>query len=202
MMFQILKEFLHPTCHICNTHFMHRKDWVTHILGPSHLQKLAEIKAEGSVPLEEHESTFQDELFTIHVDLNREERVTNVVTVKALNGKESLTEEMKEILKNDRGEIVLPEGEIPIPKEYSSDLTVGADAVVAVNGNRCRVCRVYIPEEKSVDEHCSSREHFNQYVSFLKRVVSESEYKKKYLKKSNMSSISNHLEPSSGTQGT
>ncbi|XP_021956802.1 uncharacterized protein LOC110852931 isoform X3 [Folsomia candida] len=178
---RVLKEFLHPTCQFCKAHFMHRKDWVTHLVSPAHFKKIQELKAEqGSTPsLEAAESHFQDELFSIHIELNMEERVTNAITIQSRDGKEPLTEEMKEILKNDRGEIVLPDGEIPLPKEYSNELMVGADAVVAVNGNRCRVCRVYIPEDKSVDSHCSSREHFNQYVSFLKRVNRHREHRER-----------------------
>lgn len=68
----------------------------------------------------------------------------------------------------------ISQGIIPLPKEYNKELMVGGDAVVAVNGSRCRICRVYIPEDKKLEEHCSSKEHFNQYVSFLKRVVSVS----------------------------
>lgn len=91
---------------------MHRKDWVTHLVSPAHFKKIQELKAEqGSTPsLEAAESHFQDELFSIHIELNMEERVTNAITIQSRDGKEPLTEEMKEILKNDRGEIVLPDG--------------------------------------------------------------------------------------------
>ncbi len=136
------------------------------------LQKLKDENGTSAL-LTDQESPNQDELFTIYMELNPDERITNAITIKSKDGRESLTEEMKDILKNDRGEIVLPDGEIPLPKEYNKELMVGADAVVSVSGNRCRVCRVYIPEDKSVDEHCNSKEHFSQYVSFLKRVVSK-----------------------------
>lgn len=58
----------------------------------------------------EHESLTQDELFTVHMELNRDERPLVGITIKSLDGRESLTEEMKEILKNDRGEMDLPDG--------------------------------------------------------------------------------------------
>jgi len=176
---RVLKEFLHPTCRFCKTHFMHRIDWVTHMLSASHLKKLADLKAAGSTTegngptLEDQETPSQDELFAVYVDLARDERTTNAITVKSIDGKQSLTEEMKDILKNDRGEIVLPEGEIPIPETFvANGEPVGEEAIVEVSGSRCRVCRVYIPEDKDKEEHCKTKDHFQNYVSFLKRVVS------------------------------
>jgi hypothetical protein len=154
---------------------MHRIDWVNHTLSSSHLQKLADIKntAGSEVSLEEQEVPSQDELFAVYLDLARDERPTNALSIRSSDGKQSLTEEMKEILKNDRGEIVLPEGEIPIPEAYKEGGdAVGEEAIVEVSGSRCRVCRVYIAEEKDKNVHCKTKEHFHNYVSFLKRVVS------------------------------
>jgi len=151
---------------------MHRIDWVTHLLSHNHIGRIHELKTEGTTPLGEQESPFQDELFAINMELARDERPTNAITIRSLDGKESLTEEMKEILKNDRGEIVLPTGEIPIPQEYDENVEIGEESIVGVSGSRCRVCRVYIADDKDVTGHCKTREHFNMYVSFLKRVVS------------------------------
>ena len=118
---QILKEFLHPNCRVCDAQFVHRMDWVNHIVGTSHLKKLAELKAAGK-NLEDHESTTQGELFSLSIEIGQDEHPSNCITVRNLDWKIPLKDDLKALLRDDMD---VPEGEIIIPQKYDETVAVG-----------------------------------------------------------------------------
>ncbi|CAG7829914.1 unnamed protein product [Allacma fusca] len=167
---RILKEYLHPSCRFCNNNFVHRMDWVNHLYSLSHLRKLAELKEQGA-DLEEQESSLQNELFSINLELGKDERPSSILNIRSQDYKQPLKDDLKEMLKNDKGELVLPEGEIDIPKEYEENKSYGEEAVLNVEGACCKVCRVYIANRNDIDMHLKSKPHYGMYVSYLKKIV-------------------------------
>ena len=99
-------------------------DWVNHLSSVAHLKKVVELKGEG-VDIPEAESPNQDDLFYIHVDIGREEKAINILSVKPADYKIPSKEDLKEMLKEENGELVLPEGEIELPKEYDENIKYG-----------------------------------------------------------------------------
>lgn len=134
------------------------------------MKKLSELKAEGKLSPSDLESTSQEELFAVHIEVTKTEKPLNIVNFHSLGGREPLTDDVKDMLAGEKGEIVLPEGEIKIPEQYDENIAVGEDAVFAVGGSCCKVCRIYIQVGEQPG-HCKSRQHFDSYVEYLKRVV-------------------------------
>jgi len=167
---RVLKEFLHPNCRFCKSQFVHRKDYIEHIMSPAHKKKLIELKQEGKVYVTDQESTLQEELFAVHIELTKEEKLLNIVNVHSLGGQQPLTDDIKSMLQGENGEIQLPTGEIKIPENFDENVAFGEDAIFKVGGSCCKVCRIYISEGEDSD-HCKSRQHFDSYVEYLKRVV-------------------------------
>lgn len=136
------------------------------------MKKLVELKQEGKLNVCDQLSISQEELFAVHIEVTKEERPLNIVNFHSLGGQLPLTDDVKAMLAGEKGEVILPEGEIKIPDQYDENVAVGEDAVILVGGSCCKVCRIYIKEEEQ-DGHCKARQHFDSYVEYLKRVVSK-----------------------------
>ncbi|ODM93866.1 hypothetical protein Ocin01_12816 [Orchesella cincta] len=172
---RVLKEFLHPNCRFCKSQFVHRRDWIEHLFSTGHLKKLLQLKEEGQI-VTDQETTSQEELFAVHIEINKDERPLNIVNIHTLGGRVPLTDDVKDMLQGEKGELVLPEGEIPIPDKFDESVAVGEDAIVVVGGSCCKVCRIYINAGEE-GAHCKGRQHFDSYVEYLRRVVKLREQK-------------------------
>jgi hypothetical protein len=173
---RILKEFLHPTCRICNAHFVHRADWIAHLITLSHLRRLVELKGEGA-DMTCHESATQDELFAISIDMSGDDHITNAITIKAIEPQVVVKDDMSAMLNNGKDDLAVPEGEITIPETYDEAVAVGEEAIMTVAGSCCKVCRQFIADEADVQPHLKSKTHFNIYVAHLKQLVKAREEK-------------------------
>lgn len=84
-----------------------------------------ELKQEGKISVIDQESTLQEELFAVHIELTGDEKLLNIVNVHSLGGQQPLTDDVKAMLQGENGEIQLPEGEIPIPDKFDENVVFG-----------------------------------------------------------------------------
>lgn len=145
----MLKEFLHPNCRFCKSQFVHRRDWVEHILSVAHMKKLVELKQEGKISVLDQENTSQEELFAVHIEVTKDDKTMNILNIHSLGGRQPLTDDIKNMLAGEKGEIVLPEGEIAIPEKFEENTIIGKQFckhhVIPCNGSYlitvCVTCR-------------------------------------------------------------
>lgn len=89
------------------------------------MKKLLELKEAGQLTNADLQSTSQDELFAVHIEVSKEEKPLNIVNFHSLGGRQPLTEDIKAMLAGEKGDIVLPEGDIAIPETYDENVAVG-----------------------------------------------------------------------------
>lgn len=99
-------------------------EWVNHQLSAAHLKKLVEAKEKGD-NVEDSESTSQETLFAVNVEIGKDDKQINIFKFKGAEFKGPSKEELREMLKEENGQFVLPEGEIVLPGEYQEDTVYG-----------------------------------------------------------------------------
>lgn len=98
-------------------------DWLNHLFGLTHLRRISEQRQAGK-DTSSHESPTQEELFTINLEMNQEERPSNFITIRNLDWKVPTSSHIKDILQ-DETELQVPDGEITLPEEHDGTVVVG-----------------------------------------------------------------------------
>jgi hypothetical protein len=175
---RVLKEFLHPSCRVCDVNFVQRMDWVKHHTDAGHMKKLLKLKEEEGRDLDEDCSPKQDQLFSITLDMSKEDHVPNCISIKNANWKIPSKDDLKLILDSDMKDLVGEDEEIVIPTSHDKAVPYGTNAINEVNGFSCKVCRSYIATQKEVEAHCLSQAHFGAYTGYLRKLAKHREHVK------------------------